>query len=169
MVRLWSIHPRHLDAKGLVALWREGLLARAVLRGKTRGKTRGYRHHPQLERFRRRADPVAAIDAYLRCVCNEAVARGYRFDRRKLGPAARIARQAVHAGQIDHEWKHLLAKLRLRDRRRWSRERNAPPACHPCFRVVTGGVEPWERGPRDVRAKAPAPDASSPRRARAES
>ena len=145
-------------------MWREGLLARAVLRG----KTRGYRHHPQLERFRRRADPVAAIDAYLRCVCNEAVARGYRFDRRKLGPAARIARQAVHAGQIDHEWKHLLAKLRLRDRRRWLRERNARPTCHPCFRVVAGGVEPWERRPPGVSATATATarPASSPRRAR---
>ena len=148
-----------------MALWREGLLARAVLRGKTRGVPAS----PQLERFRRRADPVAAIDAYLRCVCDEAVARGYRFDRRKLGPAARIARQAVHAGQIDHEWKHLLAKLRLRDRRRWLRERNARPACHPCFRVVAGGVEPWERRPPGVRATAPAPDASSPRRARSES
>ena len=35
-MRLWSLHPRCLDAKGLVALWREGLLAQEVLRGKTR-------------------------------------------------------------------------------------------------------------------------------------
>ena len=40
--------------QGLVALWREALLARAVLRG----KTRGYRHHPQLHRFRASATPV---------------------------------------------------------------------------------------------------------------
>jgi hypothetical protein len=47
-MRLWTIHPRYLDSQGLVALWREALLARAVLRG----ETRGYRHHPQLIRFR---------------------------------------------------------------------------------------------------------------------
>ena len=29
-MRIWSIHPRYLDARGLVALWREALLARAV-------------------------------------------------------------------------------------------------------------------------------------------
>ena len=35
-MRLWSIHPKYLDCKGLVALWREALLAKKVLRGKTR-------------------------------------------------------------------------------------------------------------------------------------
>lgn len=43
-MRLWSLHPQYLDAKGLVALWREGLLAQAVLAG----QTRGYKRHPQL-------------------------------------------------------------------------------------------------------------------------
>ena len=32
-MRLWSLHPCYLDPAGLVAVWREGLLARAVLRG----------------------------------------------------------------------------------------------------------------------------------------
>ncbi|HEU5178767.1 MAG TPA: pyrimidine dimer DNA glycosylase/endonuclease V, partial [Burkholderiales bacterium] len=32
-MRLWSLHPKYLDARGLVALWREALLAQAVLRG----------------------------------------------------------------------------------------------------------------------------------------
>lgn len=36
-MRLWSLHPNCLDAQGLVALWREALLAQAVLRGQTRG------------------------------------------------------------------------------------------------------------------------------------
>ncbi|MDI3502728.1 MAG: hypothetical protein PWR13_285 [Archaeoglobi archaeon] len=27
-MRLWSIHSKYLDAKGLVAVWREGLLAK---------------------------------------------------------------------------------------------------------------------------------------------
>ncbi|MFI5209112.1 MAG: pyrimidine dimer DNA glycosylase/endonuclease V, partial [Gemmatimonadales bacterium] len=72
-MRLWSLHPRYLDAKGLVALWREGLLAKAVLQG----KTRGYRHHPQLERWMRAVDPVASMNAYLVEVWREADRRGY--------------------------------------------------------------------------------------------
>ena len=32
-MRLWSLSPRYLDVKGLVAVWREGLLADAVLLG----------------------------------------------------------------------------------------------------------------------------------------
>jgi hypothetical protein len=35
-LRLWSIHPKYLDATGLVALWREALLAQKVLKGKTK-------------------------------------------------------------------------------------------------------------------------------------
>ena len=76
-MRLWTLHPRYLDPQGLVALWREGLLARAVLAG----QTRGYRHHPQLRRFQAQAAPLAAIDAYLLAVHQEASARGYNFDR----------------------------------------------------------------------------------------
>ena len=37
-MRLWSVHPQHLDVRGLVALWREGLLARKVLLGETNGQ-----------------------------------------------------------------------------------------------------------------------------------
>lgn len=40
------------------------MLANAVLEG----KTRGYRHHPQLIRFRKHPDPLAAINAYLMVV-----------------------------------------------------------------------------------------------------
>lgn len=47
-MRLWSLHPSLLDRAALVAGWREALLAQKVLRG----ETTGYRHHPQLERFR---------------------------------------------------------------------------------------------------------------------
>ena len=145
-MRLWSLHPRHLDGKGLVALWREGLLARAVLRG----RTRGYRHHPQLARFRRCADPVAALDAYLHHVLVEARRRGYRFDESKIRAAPGVSswpRRRLHAGQLAFEWQHLLAKLRARDPDRWRRERRGQPACHPSFRVVAGDVESWERAP----------------------
>lgn len=36
-MRLWTLHPKYLDPKGLVALWRETLLAQRVLAGRTRG------------------------------------------------------------------------------------------------------------------------------------
>lgn len=141
-MRLWTLHPKYLDARGLTALWREGLLARAVLRG----ETRGYRHHPQLARFKAHRTPLAAINTYLRAVLAEADARGYRFDRSKLGPRRGRIRLRATRGQLDHEWRHLLAKLRGRSPRifaRWRRERSR--LAHPLFRVVRGRIEPWER------------------------
>lgn len=140
-MRLWSLHPRHLDAKGLVALWREGLLALAV----AKGRTRGYRHHPQLVRFLAKPDPVAAIERYLLEVHAEAKTRGYSFDRRKLGPARARVRWTVSQGQLRHEWTHLLGKLERRDPERWRQQRAAKPVPHPLFRVVPGKVAAWER------------------------
>jgi len=138
---LWTLHPRYLDAIGLVSVWRKALLARKVLRG----KTRAYRNHPQLERFRAHADPVSAINAYLRGVYDEAVARGYAFDRSKLGPVRGSVRLRATQGQLDYEWKHLRGKLREREPGR-ARRRGALEA-HPLFRVVAGPVESWERRP----------------------
>jgi hypothetical protein len=142
-MRLWSLHPSHLDTRGLVALWREGLLARAVLVG----ATKGYRHHPQLDRFRAAPDPVAFVDDYLRHVLREATSRGYRFDATKIGAApVEVPTQDVSAGQLAHEWHHLLTKLQSRDPERWRQQRSLSPRCHDSFRVVPGGVAPWERG-----------------------
>ncbi len=141
-MRLWSLHPRYLDARGLVALWREGLLAQAVLRG----ETRGYRHHPQLERFRAQRDPAAAIAAYLAQVQIEAARRGYVFDANKIGARRQRKPMAVTRGQLDHEWRHLCAKLAMRDRQRLAEIATIRhPRAHPCFGVVAGKIESWER------------------------
>jgi hypothetical protein len=141
-VRLWTLHPRYLDAKGLVALWREGLLARAVLHGQTKGYTR----HPQLERFRAHAAPLAVIDVYLGAVCDEADARGYRFDRGKLTTPATGPRLPASDGQLVYEWKHLLAKLEVRDPQRHADWRGVRiPEPHPLFDVSPGPIAPWER------------------------
>jgi hypothetical protein len=93
-MRLWTLHPRYLDTQGLVALWREALLAKAVLDG----RTRGYRHHPQLTRFRAHPASRAAINAYLAAIHAESEARGYAFDRGKVGRlrAKAIRRPACH-------------------------------------------------------------------------
>lgn len=141
-MRLRSIHPKYLDARGLVALWREALLAQAVLRGRTRGYTR----HPQLERFRAQPSPLGAIGDYLRAVHAESVARGYAFDRRKIGRMRARASIAVTRGQVRHEWRHLQAKLAARDpvtHQRIAAVRRPRP--HPLFRTVPGGVAGWER------------------------
>ena len=141
-MRIWSLHPRYLDARGLVALWREALLAQAVLRG----KTKGYRHHPQLQRFQSHASPVGCIGEYLRGVHEEAGARGYSFAAKKITPARALGGLTVTRGQLELEWRHLLKKLSTRDPERFARMRKVKrPRPHPLFRVVGGGVAPWER------------------------
>ena len=106
-MRLWSLHPAYLDSRGLVALWREALLAQAVLVG----RTKGYRRHPQLSRFRDRNDPPASIAAYLKAVHEEATARGYNFDAGRIVSSCAAGRIDVPAGQIALEWTHLMKKL----------------------------------------------------------
>jgi hypothetical protein len=141
-MRLWSLHPWFLDVKGLVACWREGLLARAVLTG----QTRGYKNHPQLDRFKAQRDPIAALDTYLAAVCDEADTRGYQFSREKLG-AKRVTLRSltVTDGQLALEWSHLAAKLAVRDPARYQAMAGSSPVQHPLFRVVPGSAEHWER------------------------
>jgi hypothetical protein len=141
-MRLWTLHPRYLDPRGLVALWREALLAQQVLLG----RTRGYRAHPQLTRFRARPDPAAAIAAYLEGVLVEAAARGYRFDAAKIGASGAVQKIAETEGQLRYEWEHLRAKLAARDPARHAlllRVRSPEP--HPLFTIVPGPVRDWER------------------------
>jgi hypothetical protein len=141
-MRLWSLHPKYLDARGLVALWREALLAQAVLRG----KTKGYRHHPQLLRFRDRASPVGAIAEYLRAIHAESSQRGYAFEAERVSVVRQSGLMVVTRGQLNYEWEHLMAKLAVRDpdwRRQFEEVRR--PLAHPMFRIVPGEIESWER------------------------
>jgi hypothetical protein len=141
-MRLWTIHPKYLDSRGLVALWREGLLAQKVLRG----KTKGYRHHPQLERFRAHPKPIGMITRYLLAVYDESRARGYNFNRSKVGRTTNRGRITATGGQLSYEWSHLMRKLRKRDALRYRQLRGLTvPDPHPVFRIVDGGVSPWER------------------------
>jgi hypothetical protein len=141
-MRLWSLHPKYLDPQGLVALWREALLAQAVLRG----ETRGYRNHPQLERFKNHSAPLAAISVYLRAVHAEAQARGYAFDEAKIKPATQIVTLAVSSGQVAYEWTHLMAKLKARSPALFGQWlETVVPEVGPMFKVVAGEVEAWER------------------------
>lgn len=141
-MRLWSLHPKYLDPQGLVALWRETLLAQAVLRS----ETRGYRNHPQLDRFKNHSAPLAAISLYLSAIHAEAGMRGYSFDKSKIKPTRKAVTLTVTSGQMAFEWVHLLGKLKKRNPalyQKWLATEE--PEAHPMFKVRAGEVEPWER------------------------
>lgn len=140
-MRLWSLHPQYLDPKGLVALWREGLLAQAVLAG----ETRGYKHHPQLTRFLVTASPRKTIAVYLRAVHAESMQRGYNFDAGKIGRGGAVQSLSVTRGQLAYEWAHLTVKLKARAPQWWRQFATVrSPEPHPLFQVVRGGVAAWE-------------------------
>ena len=141
-MRLWSLHPKYLDPQGLVALWRETLLAQAVLRG----ETRGYRSHPQLDRFKNHPAPLAAISLFLKAIHAEAESRGYSFDKSKIRPTRKQVLLYVTSGQMAYEWSHLLAKIEVRNPALYRKWRDTKvPAPHPLFKVRAGEVESWER------------------------
>ena len=144
-MRVWSVHPRYLDRQGLVACWRETLLAQAVLAG----RTKGYLNHSQLVRFRATVDPVATVCAYLGVLAVEADERGYRFDRSRIDrpvPLDAVAPLPVTQGQVAYEWAHLLAKLAVRSPDRYALVRDvADVEVHPLFVRVPGSVEAWEK------------------------
>ena len=141
-MRLWSLHPTYLDSKGLVALWREGLLAKAVLNG----RTRGYKNHPQLQRFKEHPDPQGAINIYLWEVYEEAKQRGYQFDSRKLDEKSDCMKIPVTEEQLCYEWEHLQKKLSNRDERQYQKNISFVEIVpHPSLIVIPGKIEPWER------------------------
>src|SRR4051812_12531340 len=141
-MRLWSLHPSLLDRQGLIACWREGLLAQAVLLG----RTKGYVNHPQLVRFRATDRPAEAIAAYLDGVAHEGEARGYRRARAGIQAYPEHPMLVATDGQLAYERNHLHTKL-------LQRSPDAAPAVldtarlrpHPLFTVVPGAVEAWER------------------------
>jgi len=141
-MRLWTLHPRYLDVKGLVAAWREALLAQKVLFG----LTSGYRSHPQLIRFRSHPQPLQAIGAFLAGLGEEAERRGYRFDTTKILQPGTVSQITETDGQLLFEWTHLKEKL----------EKRAPllppqfhdiimPEPHPLFHIAPGGIRSWEK------------------------
>lgn len=141
-MRLWTIHPRHLDTKGLLAVWREALLAQSVLQN----KTDAYRNHPQLRRFTASPDALPAIAAYLRGIYQESVRRGYHFDEAKIGQVEYDGQIPCTRGQLLYEWKHLREKLRQRDIRRYQAMLNInEPDPHPLFHIIDGEIEDWEK------------------------
>ncbi|MDY9923042.1 pyrimidine dimer DNA glycosylase/endonuclease V [Methanobacterium sp.] len=145
-MRLWSLHPVYMDSKGLVALWREGLLARAVLKG----KTKGYTNHPQLIRFQKQEHPIVYLDTYLNHVYLEANRRGYNFNQEKIGVEHTSKQIPVTQGQMLYEMEHLLRKLKKRDQDKYQEVKKIlvqkdSPIPNPIFNVIPGDIELWEK------------------------
>lgn len=140
-MRLWTVHPQYLDTKGLLAAWREGLLAQKVLLG----ETKGYTNHPQLFRFKNHPEPLQAIGAFLTEIANEATKRNYCFDKTKIlypNPTLEITETT---GQLNYEWQHLLKKLAIRSPQLFTEYKDIlMPKQHPLFILVTGDVQSWE-------------------------
>jgi hypothetical protein len=140
-MRIWSLHPKYLDAKGLVALWRESLLAQKVLKG----ETKGYIHHPQLHRFRQTLAPISSISQYLISVYEESQNRNYHFDHSKIDKHKSVDKITVTKGQLLYEWEHLLFKLKNRDAHRYQALKSIKlPELHPLFKLIEGEIEDWE-------------------------
>ncbi len=141
-MRIWSIHPTYLDTKGLVAVWREGLLALHVLSG----KTKGYTNHPQLIRFREHSTPVDAITNYLHSIVDEAEKRGFKFNRQKLQAIKKVDKITITRGQLEYETKHLKEKIRSRDPQKFILLKNQLLfSAHPLFELIEGPIATWEK------------------------
>lgn len=146
-MRLWSLHPQYLDYKGLIALWREGLLAQSVIRG----ETKGYKNHPQLERFTKTSDPAGSIASYLFYIYRESQNRGYKFDREKIAEKGTNKKIMVTRGQVEFELDHLKNKLKDRDKLKYKEIITIrAPKINPIFFKTEGAIESWEKG-RDMK------------------
>lgn len=140
-MRIWSLHPKYLDSKGLVALWRESLLAKHVLAG----LTKGYKNHPQLTRFKKVNYPLDCINQYLTIIHEDALQRGFKFNQDKINWEFKPTFMTVTKGQLEYELEHLLKKLYTRDKKQFKVLRKI--TCidsHPIFKIVIGEIEDWE-------------------------
>jgi hypothetical protein len=141
-LRLWTFHPQYLDRSGLLAVWREALLAQKVLSG----ATHGYRHHPQLRRFVECGQPLLAIGSYLNGLFQEAGRRGYRFAFDKIIFPHNAILIDETDGQLLYEWQHLKRKLQQRSKAKYDQIADIKiPQPHPLFNIISGPVKPWEK------------------------
>lgn len=170
-MRLYNIHPKYLDQKGLCGLWAESLLAQSVLlKGEfsehpqtphTRLRRTPYWNHPALNRFKG-DKAIYLIGNYLHGVAEEGIKRGYKFDINKIEIHIPYVHQllTVTKGQLVFEISHLLKKLKQRDRKKyieiskeieWREGANylyyneSKIQAHSLFKIIEGGKEQWER------------------------
>ncbi len=148
-MRVWTIHPRYLDTKGLVAAWREGLLAQKVLEG----ETKGYKNHPQLLRFKRKEKCLVLIGKYLFGIYAEAVERKYKFDQSKIKYYKEDETESIEvtSRQIEYEFELLKWKLEKRDSVKYYSIMNIrDPQINGVFTKIDGNIEDWEKPIQEI-------------------
>jgi hypothetical protein len=148
-MRLWSLHPSLLDRQGLLAAWREGLLAQSVIASLENYEKPGYANHPQLKRFLASPVPLLLIGTWLTYIQEDATERGYRFDKSKIQYPEKLFRLTVTSGQLDYEFGHLQSKLKERSNNDYQYNRcyyqHSSLPTHPMFEVIPGDIEDWEK------------------------
>jgi hypothetical protein len=145
-MRLWSLDFKYLDRKGLLAVWRESLLAKKVLEG----KTKGYKNHPQLIRFKNSKNPLKTINLYLYEIYKESVKRGYSFNLSKIKlyfnkNPEKFEKIPLTKKQLIFEFNHLLKKLEERDIIQYNKivkTKKINP--NNIFYLIKGEIENWE-------------------------
>lgn len=108
-MRIWSIHPKYLDTKRLTAQWREALLCKNVIEG----KTKGYVNHPQFIRIKNHNKPIEFINAYLLTIWEEANKRLFKYDKSKIDMDKAILfknKMEVSDKQLEYEYYHMMLK-----------------------------------------------------------
>jgi len=153
-MRLWSIHPKYLDPKRLTAQWREALLCRAVLEG----KTKGYKQHPQFLRIKHHTQPHYFVNRYLLEIWEESKKRGYDFDKSKLMENLHEKYQCpfelleVTEGQLEYEFFHLQNKLDEFDAQRVLNEQmfaDEGILNNEIFAIIPGPIMEFEKNIQD--------------------
>lgn len=144
-MRLWSFNPKYLDSIGLVALWRESLLAKKVLQG----KTKGYTNHPQIKRFKDSTNAIQSINFYLFQIFDEAIERGYGFDKKKIDiEKAKEYKKDIKVsdGQLKYEFNHFLNKINKRNHKRYLLLKNEKKIeINKTFKKIKGKIADWEK------------------------
>lgn len=141
-MRLWSIHPKYLDKIGLLACWREWLLALNVLAW----NTKGYKNHPQLNRFKNTVNPINYINVYLTEIYKEAINRNYNFDSTKINTNIEITEKIeIKLWQIEYEFSWLMYKLKIRNKEKYNQFKNTKNIeVNPIFEIISWWIESWE-------------------------
>jgi hypothetical protein len=142
-MRLWTFHPKYLDRKGLLGLWRECCTAKSAL---TRCK--GYRNHPQLMRFKATGEPLRALCRYMISVFDEGIRRGYRMNSSLIPDVDPIREMLpVTSGQLQYELDWIRHKLAVRSPGFLGglADSVGDVRLHDLFYVVPGDIEEWER------------------------